>query len=301
MIFHRKENQALVRSHSFAWVIKIAWKMLTKICKTCGREKPLSEFAKSTVNALGCIPHCKECKNWAHRSDKSKQRELEKREFNLLGVKRCACCSEVKSITEFPNSKNRPDGLHPYCFICSRKKGLEYVNRSEVRQHKKERESTREFLDNLAEYRKNSEKYKETIKTYRGTSPVYKEYRTEYYQLPNVRVRHNISTRIWQELHLYNLTKKSSFDEYLGCSIEFFFNYLKSKFTDGMTWDNWGRGHDKWHADHITACAEFDMSNEDEVKKCFHYSNYQPLWEPENLRKSSKNADGKKVYKRYKK
>lgn len=75
--------------------------------------------------------------------------------------------------------------------------------------------------------------------------------------------------------------------------------YLATMFTEGMTWQNHGRGSDKWHVDHIIACAEFDMNNEDEVKKCFHYSNYQPLWEPDNLRKSSKNAEGIRVLKKY--
>ena len=28
----------------------------------------------------------------------------------------------------------------------------------------------------------------------------------------------------------------------LGCSVEYFKEYIESKFTEGMSWDNWGIG-----------------------------------------------------------
>lgn len=274
--------------------------MATKICKGCGIEKDLEEFHLSPTNKMGRHPYCKECRNWNHRSGQSKQKELELKDLRSRGLKRCPSCKEIKPVTEFPSSKNRPDGLHPYCFVCSRSKGLEYVRRPEVKQHKKERESTREFLDNLAEYRRGSEKYQTRVKKYQSL-PKYKEYATEYRKRDYVKVRRYLSTRIWKELSLYKKTKKSSYDEYLGCDIEFFMGYLTSLFTEGMNWDNHGRGSDKWHVDHIVACAEFDMNDDDEVKKCFHYSNQRPLWEPENLRKNSKNKEGVRIFKRFKK
>jgi hypothetical protein len=35
----------------------------------------------------------------------------------------------------------------------------------------------------------------------------------------------------------------------------------------------------------IKKCASFDMSNEENQIKCFHYTNLQPLWAEENIRK----------------
>lgn len=275
--------------------------MQTKKCKTCGIDKSITEFHKSTVGAKGVIAHCKECHNWAVRSPKDREIELERQRCLKEGVQKCACCQQILPFEKFPLNKKRRSGRKSYCYDCQRAKALEISRREDIKQKKKERESTREFLDNLSEYRKNSSKYKETITKYRKTSTVFKEYQKEYGRRPYVKVRRDLSTRIWQELKLYGRTKQSSYDEYLGCSIEFFFNYLEGMFMENMSWENWGRGSDKWHADHIKACAEFNMYNEDEVKKCFHYSNYQPLWEPDNLRKSSKNAEGKKVFKRYSK
>ena len=51
-----------------------------------------------------------------------------------------------------------------------------------------------------------------------------------------------------------------------------------------MSWGNYG----KWHVDHIRPCASFNLVNEEEQKKCFHYTNLQPLWAKDNLSKGSK-------------
>ncbi len=72
----------------------------------------------------------------------------------------------------------------------------------------------------------------------------------------------------------------------LGCSIESFKFYLKSKFELGMSWDNYG--HTGWHIDHIIPCSHFDLSNIEHQKRCFHFSNMQPMWSKKNLSKGAK-------------
>jgi len=49
-----------------------------------------------------------------------------------------------------------------------------------------------------------------------------------------------------------------------------------------MTRNNYG----EWHIDHIIPCAAFNMSNEIDQRICFHYTNLQPLWAVDNIRKS---------------
>ncbi len=53
-----------------------------------------------------------------------------------------------------------------------------------------------------------------------------------------------------------------------------------------MTWENHGRHG--WHIDHIIPCAAFDLTDPEQQKKCFHYTNYQPLYTLENLKKGDR-------------
>jgi len=69
--------------------------------------------------------------------------------------------------------------------------------------------------------------------------------------------------------------------EILGCSLSFLKDYLESKFQSGMTWENYG----KWHIDHIRPCASFDLSDPKQQRICFHYTNLQPLWAEDNVKK----------------
>lgn len=72
----------------------------------------------------------------------------------------------------------------------------------------------------------------------------------------------------------------------VGCDIQFLIKHLESLFQPGMNWENCGRGG--WHIDHIKPCIHFDLTKESEQLKCFHYTNLQPLWESENLKKGAK-------------
>ena len=69
----------------------------------------------------------------------------------------------------------------------------------------------------------------------------------------------------------------------VGCSLGELVKHLEKQFLTGMSWENFGM----WHIDHIRPCASFDLENLSQAKLCFHYSNLQPLWALDNLRKSS--------------
>lgn len=103
---------------------------------------------------------------------------------------------------------------------------------------------------------------------------------------PHIKIRDNLSLRMRLALKEQNLTKKNTTSELVGCSIKFLKNYLENKFKPGMTWQNHGRFG--WHIDHIKPCSKFNLSDPKQQKKCFHYSNLQPLWAKENIQKSNK-------------
>ncbi len=72
--------------------------------------------------------------------------------------------------------------------------------------------------------------------------------------------------------------------ELLGCTIDELKRYLEQQFKEGMTWDNYG----EWHVDHIKPCASFNFFNENEQKECFHFTNLQPLWAEDDMKKHDK-------------
>lgn len=72
----------------------------------------------------------------------------------------------------------------------------------------------------------------------------------------------------------------------IGCSAKFLSEYLESKFQPGMNWENYGING--WHVDHIKPLSKFNLQDSEEQKIAFHYTNLQPLWAADNIRKKDK-------------
>ena len=53
-----------------------------------------------------------------------------------------------------------------------------------------------------------------------------------------------------------------------------------------MNWDNHGAGEGYWNIDHELPIAMFNISDPNEQKRAFHYTNLQPIWSRDNLSKS---------------
>jgi len=87
--------------------------------------------------------------------------------------------------------------------------------------------------------------------------------------------------------------KSASTEELIGCSLDELKIRFELLFMPGMTWDNHGTGKNgkgmkEWHIDHIIPCCKFNLSKDEEQRKCFHYSNLQPLWASDNMKKGGK-------------
>jgi len=81
-------------------------------------------------------------------------------------------------------------------------------------------------------------------------------------------------------------TKSAHTEELLGCSIEYLRHHLENRFTEGMTWENYGRNG--WHIDHIIPLSYFDFADPDQQKRAWHYTNLRPLWASDNIKKGNK-------------
>jgi len=65
---------------------------------------------------------------------------------------------------------------------------------------------------------------------------------------------------------------------------------LESKFSDDMSWNNYGRkkGIKCWEIDHIKPCCKFDLTDPEQQHQCFHWTNLQPLWALDNSSKGGR-------------
>ncbi len=106
--------------------------------------------------------------------------------------------------------------------------------------------------------------------------------------IPEVKIVKNLRGRLGKVLK--GKSKSDSTLKLLGCTLEYLKQYLESQFTEGMTWDNYGKikGVVCWEIDHILPCTSFDLNKDEEQQKCFNYINLQPLWAKDNRSKGSK-------------
>ena len=229
-----------------------------------------------------------------------------------METKICNKCKEEKDICEF--GIKRSD-----CKICRKKYSKEYYNNNKksliekqlkyihsnhnkVLEHKKEHYKTykekilkekKEFyvknrnsiLEKRKDYRKdNYDKICEYKKTYfQKNKNKFNEYYKLKYKNDNLyKIGKIIRRRVFDYVTL-NYEKEIKTFDIVGCSSEFLKEYLEQKFTEGMSWDLMGQ---HIHIDHIVPLSS--ANTEEEIYKLCHYTNLQPLWAEDNLKKGSK-------------
>ena len=116
---------------------------------------------------------------------------------------------------------------------------------------------------------KNVDRYNEYMVNKRKNDPIFK-------------LSFNVRKRLHKFLKINNITKNNKTFEIVGCNPKFLKEYLEIQFKDNMSWDNYG----EWHIDHIIPLSS--AKTEEEIYKLSHYTNLQPLWAEDNLRKGNK-------------
>jgi hypothetical protein len=100
---------------------------------------------------------------------------------------------------------------------------------------------------------------------------------------PFYKLIHNIRCLVRKSLQNQFTTKSKKTIEILGCSFEEFKLHLESQFDENMNWKNQGT---YWHMDHIIPISS--AQTEEDVYRLNHYTNFQPLYWEDNLKKSNK-------------
>lgn len=222
--------------------------MSTRICSCCKVEKDLSEFNKRKHTASGVNGKCKICTRAYLKEYLAPIRKPDPKLLWKLGHKPCRICKIELPLDKF--HKRGTNGLKGNCKVCEQKRNTEYRRKAN--------------WDSI---------YK---KKCRATD-------LNIYLKDNLRGRLNDSLRRHTSGGMVN--KRHSALTLVGCSIQELIKHLESKFAGEMSWNNRGK---VWEIDHKLPCASFDLTDIDQQKLCFHFTNLQPLTVHDNRSKSDK-------------
>ena len=98
------------------------------------------------------------------------------------------------------------------------------------------------------------------------------------------KLAYRISDRIRKNLRSNKFKKCRGTKDILGCTVQELKVYLEKQFTPQMNWGN--HGTKGWHIDHIKPLSL--AKTEEEIYKLWHYTNLQPLWWIDNIKKGNK-------------
>ena len=215
-------------------------------------------------------------------------------------MKYCSRCKVLKELYNFGKDNGKKDGLVCHCKECS--KAIRKENAIKIKQfgaiyrasHKEEAakySKTYRKNNNSALRLKKKEYYQKNRVKLLGEMNKYRKenqekinnYRRQRRKIdPSFRMAELLRTRINKLIRRGH--KPGSPVRDLGCSLDELKSYLESKFLQGMSWDNYG----EWHIDHIILLASFNLEDREQFLKACHYTNLQPLWAIDNLRKGDR-------------
>ena len=232
------------------------------------------------------------------------------------GWKTCSKCGEPQFVFMFRERNDSSDGFRHDCTGCAIQRDRDYDDRHPDRLKKsgKPKPKTAEDRANEAyekkvwralhrqeakdigkrHYQKHRERIlEETAQQrrdyYHNNKEKCIEYQKEYVKTkrkedPIFRLLLVCRSRITSALKSHH--KSARTEQLVGCTMKELKEYFFSLFAPDMTMAHFMRG--EIHVDHIRPCSSFDLSDPEQQKQCFHYTNLQPLWAKDNLRKSDK-------------
>lgn len=183
-------------------------------------------------------------------------------------MKTCKICKLTKPLTEFNPASKYKDKVYyrGECKPCNlstqssnQAAQIKYRNSEKGKAVKSAYKKTEKYINQQNEYGK--KRYKEDRK---------------------FALKKNLRDRLSKALKSKKWKKNTKFSEYIGCTLDELKTHIQLKFTEGMTWDNYG----EWEIDHIYPLSL--AKTEEEMYKLCHFSNLQPLWRSDNIKKSNK-------------
>ena len=189
--------------------------------------------------------------------------------------KACSKCKVVKPIDAFgtykrPTASGEIERVRSWCKDCAKEASAAWKKANPEKYN--------------AQQRARRERKKQGIKrkpqTHEEMMAKKVKYNRERRQRdPAYRMMTNLRGRLRHALK--GKSKSARTQALLGCTPEECLAHIEAQFTEGMTWQN-------IDVDHIVPCASFNLENPEEQRQCFHWSNLQPLFKPDNRSKGAK-------------
>jgi hypothetical protein len=216
-----------------------------------------------------------------------------------METKICKKCGFEKETCEFGILRKNIDGFRDICKKCKIIQDVSYIekNKEKIKEIKlrwviKNPEYKKKYYQDNKErlkkesrsfYQKNKTKYNQQSTDWNSENKQKrKEIIKKHKEKPEVKLKEKIRHRVYMFLKTKNLKKNNKTFQIVGCSPTELKEHLEKQFTGGMNWDNQG----KWHIDHIVPLSS--AKTEQEIYNLCHYSNLQPLWAEENMKKGNK-------------
>lgn len=205
-------------------------------------------------------------------------------------MKKCSKCQIEKPYEEF-NIRTDHKQVHyrSNCKNCTRKITGKWSLKNKEKRHLKERE-----------YRNKPEvveAIKIRSKKWYSINKVSVLNKQKQRRINDVQFKLTCALRSRLNAALKNEYKTGSAVRDLGCSIQYLRKHLELQFSNNipnkhtneqMSWSNYGAGKNRWNIDHIIPVSNLDLTIRENVLKLCHYTNLQPLWFYDNLKKSDK-------------
>ena len=186
-----------------------------------------------------------------------------------MDIKTCSKCKMEKPIINYWKDSNQKDGHCHQCIPCKKQTQSKVYSDPDKKKH--HMASVRKWNDGN---KVKNKIYQKSHNTKKRSTPLGK-LKSNMSTYLNICIRSQRNTNFKQRT--LGVIGLKSWDEFLI--------HIESQWLEGMSWDNWGVGKNNttWHIDHKIPVSQ--AQTEDEVYKLFHYTNLQPMWGSDNIRK----------------
>ncbi len=243
--------------------------MENKVCRNCNMDLPISEF---------------------YIKDK-------KREAYEARCKKCIYKSRIEYLNTYNSIPENREKIRENRRRNKKKKALENrlirqklkedalillnIEKEKKSQELEMKRLAKEERNRMIAYRKTDE-YKIEQKN-KDKARRYERWKNKFENDPLFALKKRLRTLIrgsFRKSGYTNFAMKT--ESIVGISYNEFKIYMESKFVNGMSWENRG----EWHIDHIIPLSS--AKSEDELIALSHYTNLQPLWAMDNLKKGAR-------------